>query len=146
VPATEGVTTTASVKSSQRMGKFDTLANSAKRSPRHRVTLRSIITPSNGSYLAECVDLNLIVQRPTPEEAAESLESAMIGYIQSVLDNKQAKVELSETGQVAGLLPRKSPLKRRVRYHAYCLLAALMGSDRHFQLREDTSFKLAPCV
>jgi len=108
---------------------------------RHRITLRAMVFPENGSYVAECIDLNLLVKRATPEEAAKSLEQAIIGYIETVLQDSSAMEALNATGNVAGLLPRKSALTRRIRYHCYCLVAAVIGNRRDFQLKDYTSFQ-----
>ncbi|MBV8553165.1 MAG: hypothetical protein JOY54_17850 [Acidobacteriaceae bacterium] len=61
---------------------------------------------SSGSYLAECIDLNLIAQGKSPAKAQESLENAINGYLRVAL-----------SGDPTGLVPRPSPLSRRALYH-----------------------------
>lgn len=68
--------------------------------------LRAFYYQKNGSYYAECIDLDLISRGSTPEEAVGNLQEAMLGYIEAVVD-----------GPTKGLFPRKSPLSHRLRYH-----------------------------
>jgi hypothetical protein len=57
----------------------------------------------------------------------------MASYLKTVLDS----------GEIAGLIPRPSPLPRRLLYHWYCLKAALSGSaHRNFRLFDASSDQL----
>ena len=113
--------------------------------PPSHLLLRAIAFPDGGGYLAECIDLNLMVRRESMEEATQSLESAIAGYFQTVADDPSARSELTHSGRVRGLVPRPSPLIRRFNYHFHCLLAALQGNERNFQLREYSSTQFAHC-
>lgn len=63
-------------------------------------------------YYTECIDLDLITWRPTIDEAIDSLNDAICGYLETVL-------KLHEQGEdVEHLLLRKSPLfPHRLHYH-----------------------------
>jgi len=63
--------------------------------------------PRNGRYFAECIDLDLISQGQSVEEAIGKLQEAMFGYLETVYNGKP-------TG---GLVPRLSPFSHRLRYH-----------------------------
>jgi len=63
-----------------------------------------VFSHENG-YIAECIDLNLAVFRPTPEGAIAELKQAMRGYL-----------ELALGGCPAELIPRRSPLSHRLRF------------------------------
>lgn len=96
-------------------------------------TFRCFVHPSAGAFVAECVDLDLIVKAGTPDKALAGLQDSMIGYLRTVLDS----------GEIAGLVPRPSPLPRRLLYHWYCLKAALSGSGhRNFRLFDASSDQL----
>ena len=59
-------------------------------------------------YIAECIDLNLLSQGETQEQAILRLQEAIYGYLCVVY----------EAGGTRGLVLRKSPLSHRLRYHA----------------------------
>jgi predicted RNase H-like HicB family nuclease len=120
---------------------------SADSKPLTHIILRAIafLDPDDGGYIAECIDLNLMVRRDTMEEAIRSLEEAIVGYLHTVCCDQSAASELVQYGRVQGLVPRPSPLFRRLRYHLHCLLAALKGNERNFQLREYSSSQFAHC-
>ena len=63
-------------------------------------------------YIAECIDLNLLSQGKTPEDAIGRLQEAMFGYLQVAF----------EGGSTKGLVLRPSPLSHRFRYHARCIV------------------------
>ena len=113
--------------------------------PKRVFTLRCIVRPYEDAYVAECIDLNLLVKRRTAREAALALEDAIFGYLEAVVEHQQSFSELEANGCVKGLLPRPSPLGRRAQYHMYCLLAALQGSKRDFQLKDYVSSQFARC-
>jgi hypothetical protein len=62
-------------------------------------------------FVAECTDLDLLVKARKANKAMRELEDAVKGYIQVAVD----------TGEVDTLVPRRSPLSHRVRYHLACL-------------------------
>ncbi len=61
-------------------------------------------------YVAECIDLDLLSEGQTPEEAIGGLQEAVFGYLSAVFGGH-------EKAETKGLVPRPSPLSHRVRYH-----------------------------
>jgi hypothetical protein len=76
------------------------------------LVLRCYAWKSGDEYYAECIDLNLVVSRPTLAQAILSLNDAIVGYLETVL----------EKGWLDEMVPRPSPWLSRVRYHLYALL------------------------
>jgi len=85
--------------------------------------LRAFYYKAKEGYIAECVDLDLLTQGKTPEEAIKRLQEAMYGYLQVAFSGESTK----------GLVLRLSPLSRRLRYYAYRLLSRFT-SKRHQHL------------
>jgi hypothetical protein len=82
-------------------------------------------SPGPGLYLAECVDLDILTEGGTAEEAIAGLQSAVYGYL-----------KVAFTGDTHGLVLRKSPLKNRLRYRAHRLWcfarSRFTGKHRHY--------------
>lgn len=98
-------------------------------------TFRCFVHPSAEVSVAECVDLDLTVKAENPDTALAGLQDSMIGYLRTVL----------HSGEITGLVPRPSPLPRRLLYHWYCLKAALSGGGhRNFRLFDASSDQLLP--
>lgn len=91
----------------------------------HMIPLRCFVHPEGSDrFIAECIDLNLMAEGSTPYEASESLFAAMEGYLEVVYDGPHPDLK--------GLVPRPSPLSRRLRYHwesLKCAIARLFGGD-----------------
>ena len=64
-------------------------------------------SPSPGEWVADCVDLDLMAQGKTPDEAIGKLQEAVHGYIKVAFDGESVK----------GLVLRPSPLSHRIRYY-----------------------------
>lgn len=78
------------------------------------LTLRCYVyQEKSGLYVAECVDLNLIVKARKENKAKKELTDAIMGYVK-VAD---------EAGELENLIPRPSPLSRRLRYRAMKMAA-----------------------
>jgi hypothetical protein len=94
-----------------------------------KLVLRCMIYPhSYGDrleYIAECVDLDIMVRGADAKKAFESLQSAICGYVQVAMK-----------GEPDGLLPRLSPWSHRVRYHLFALRAAFNPGMRTFLLTD----------
>ena len=60
-----------------------------------------------GMFVAEGIDLNLIVRAKTMKKAVSSLGNAISGYLDVAIE-----------GDSRGLIPRPSPLSHRLHYHA----------------------------
>ena len=121
---------------------------SHKREQARRVTLRGLVYPDSGSYIAECVDLNIMVRRDSAEEAFRGMQDAVSGYLETVFENEEDARMFAETGKAEGLIPRPSPLSHRLRYDAFCLVAAFVGAGRNFQIVDCSVLALSwrvPC-
>jgi predicted RNase H-like HicB family nuclease len=103
--------------------------------PPKGLILRCVIYQNkSGEYTAECIDLDLMVRRESPQQAMVELKQAIRGYL-----------AVSVKGDYRGLIPRPSPLKHRIRYHFYALRAAVtIGIRRNF-LVSDLAPELLPC-
>jgi len=64
-----------------------------------------------GRHIAECVDLDILSQGSTPQQAIAALQEAMAGYLEAALDG----------GSTKGLVLRRSPLTHRLRYRLHSL-------------------------
>lgn len=74
------------------------------------VPLRAFVySPRDGQFIAECIDLDLLSQGNSKEEAIEGLQEAMHGYLDVAFDG----------GCTRGLVLRPSPISRRIRYHLH---------------------------
>ena len=70
--------------------------------------LRAFHYRSGTIYVAECIDLNLIAEGRTLEQAIACLQEAVAGYLTVAFE-----------GDINGLVPRPSPLVHRLRYHCH---------------------------
>lgn len=80
-------------------------------------------------FIAECIDLDLLSQGTTKEQAIAKLQEAMHGYLQAAFDGSSTK----------GLVLRLSPLSHRLRYYlqslGFNLKACLMPrAKKHFMI------------
>lgn len=74
----------------------------------HTLKLRCFYYPDGSdNVIAECIDLDLAVERKTAEEALKELQYAIHGYLMTAF----------EEGSIKGLVPRPAPLLHRLRYH-----------------------------
>ena len=81
--------------------------SAASSAPSSKIQLRCYVYRCGpGMYEGECIDLDLIVPAKSSSKAVESLRSAIAGYLATVLG-----------GDSAGLVPRPSPLLRRLKYY-----------------------------
>lgn len=91
-----------------------------------KFTLRCFVYPerSTGMFVAECVDLDLIVKARKANKASRELRDAIIGYVRVAV----------ESGQDADLIPRPSPLVHRMHYYLVVLASrlSLLSRDRLF--------------
>lgn len=70
-------------------------------------------------YIAECIDLDLLSQGHTNEEAIGKLQEAMASYLATAFD-----------GPTKGLVLRPSPLSHRLHYYANRLWCNITGRFR----------------
>ena len=78
----------------------------------------------SGSFIAECVDLDLMVRRKKQNIAMRELRDAIVGYVQAAV----------ESGADAELIPRRSPLSHLLHYYAvvFACRLSLLGCERLF--------------
>ncbi len=82
-------------------------------------------------FVAECIDLDIIVIGSTQRAAQASLHEAVCGYLR-----------VSAHGDTKGLIPRPSPWSHRLKYHLFALRAALSNRTRTFLVSD---FAADPC-
>lgn len=70
---------------------------------------------SAGVFVAECIDLDLMVEAKTASRAQRELRDAIMGYIETVFS----------MGQQATLIPRLSPVSHRLHFHALKALSKI---------------------
>ena len=97
------------------------------------VALRCLVYgPRRGKHFAECIDLDIISQGESREEAIGKLQEAMFAYLQTVFNGRPTK----------GLVLRPSPLSHRIRYHLRSLrhlayVAFKGGAGKHLLPRNN---------
>ena len=69
-------------------------------------TLRAFYYTKDNKYIAECIDLDLLTQGDSPEQAIGKLQEAMFGYLPVAFD-----------GDPTGLVLRPAPLSHRLHYY-----------------------------
>ncbi len=102
--------------------------------------LRAFAYRRAGHFIAECIDLDLLAQGETAEEAIGKLQEAMFSYLD---------VAFADGESTKGLVLRKSPLSHRLRYHFHrlgCFLPRHTSRTQHFVLpRELEGHSLSHC-
>ena len=85
---------------------------------------------STGLFVAECVDLDLMVKARKANKATRELRDAVFGYVRVAV----------ESGQDAALIPRPAPLTHRIHYHTVAIASrlSLLGGDRLFDCTPTT--------
>lgn len=63
----------------------------------------------NGSWIASCIDLSLMVERPSRQESIQALQEQIALYVKSVLDTEDKK-------SISYLLPRPAPWREKFIY------------------------------
>lgn len=118
-----------------------TRSNVAKavREPRRTPTgdpyiFRCYVRKIGSQFIGECVDLDILAYGDSMESAKHSLNDAVVGYLKVVFE-----------GSTAGLIPRPSPLRSRLRYRWFCFLAMVSAQHRTFRLFDlDSCLRLSP--
>lgn len=79
----------------------------------------------SGLFVAECVDLDLVVKARKQTMAMRELRDAVVGYVKVAV----------ESGADSELIPRPSPLSHRLHYYTVMLACrlSLLGCDRLFR-------------
>jgi len=93
--------------------------------------------PEPDVYLAECIDLDIVTEGKTAEEAIAGLEQAVCGYL-----------KVAFCGDTHGLVFRKSPWKNRLRYrmHSIWCVAKLGFRGGHQHQAPCSLTALKPCA
>jgi len=97
------------------------------------VALRCFTYKVKRGYIAECIDLDILAQGNTKEQAIGRLQEAMISYLQVAFEGNSVK----------GLVPRRSPLSHRLRYWLH--MAFLVFRRKHLMLDSDHANALKAC-
>jgi hypothetical protein len=91
-----------------------------------RFTLRCFsYRDKSGLFVAECIDLDLVVKAKKQNISMRELRDAVLGYVKVAV----------ESGTDSELIPRRSPLSHRLHYYAVmcaCSLS-LLGCERLFR-------------
>ena len=66
-------------------------------------------------YLADCLDLTLMGEGATPQQAMADLEETILGYLEAVY----------ASGEKDAFIPRRAPLYRWLRFYKHLLLNSL---------------------
>ena len=84
----------------------------------------------SGLFVAECVDLDLIVKARKQNMAMRELRDAVLGYVRVAV----------ESNADSELIPRRSPLTHRLHYYAVVLACrlSLLRCDRLFYFTPTT--------
>ena len=85
--------------------------------------LRAFHYKSGSTYVAECVDLDLISEGSTPASAIERLQQAMVGYLSVAFE-----------GDTKGLVLRPSPVSHWIRYYWHVVKRRILRHDAHVHL------------
>lgn len=85
---------------------------------------------TSGLFVAECIDLDLVVKARKQNAAMRELRDAVLGYVKVAV----------ESGTDAELIPRRSPLLHRLHYYAVTLACrlSLLSCDRLFSFKPTT--------
>jgi len=85
---------------------------------------------STGLFVAECIDLDLMVKSRKANRAVRELRDAVLGYVRVAV----------ESGEDAVLIPRPAPLSHRIHYHAVAIASrlSLLSGDRLFEFTPTT--------
>lgn len=74
------------------------------------------------TWVASCIDLSLMVERPSMEESIKALQEQIILYIQSVLDTDDKE-------SISYLLPRPAPFREKLFYQLIAIACRLKGKS-----------------
>lgn len=91
---------------------------------------------SHGTWVAKCIDLNIAEEENTLPTVKKSLEVAITGYIEAVLDT-------DDKASIPSLLTRKSPLSDRARYYGIYFLNKVRAIKSRRAFEEAIPFHLS---
>jgi|WetSurMetagenome_2_1015567.scaffolds.fasta_scaffold525189_1 hypothetical protein len=76
-----------------------------------------------GSWIASCIDLSLMVERSSREESIQALLEQIVIYIQSVFDTEDKE-------SISYLFPRPAPLREKILYQIISAACRFKGICR----------------
>jgi hypothetical protein len=84
----------------------------------------------SGLFVAECIDLDLMVKARKQNMAMRELRDAVLGYVKVAV----------ESGTDSELIPRRSPLSHRLHYYAvmFACRLSILGCERLFSYTPTT--------
>jgi hypothetical protein len=95
-------------------------------------TVRCFVYPekSTGMFVAECIDLDLMVKARRSNMAMRQLRDAILGYVKVA----------AESGLDSELIPRRAPISHRFHYYVVLVAAqlSLLSRERLFSYTPST--------
>jgi hypothetical protein len=88
-----------------------------------------------GTWIASCIDLSLMVERPSMQEGIKALHEQIDLYLQSVQD-------IEDKGSISYLLPRLSPWRERLFYHIIATACRFRGVCRNLAFNSKEEYPL----
>jgi hypothetical protein len=73
-----------------------------------------------GTWIASCIDLSLMVERPSMQESIQALKEQIVLYVRSVLDTDDKE-------SISYLLPRPAPWREKLFYQLIALACRFKG-------------------
>jgi hypothetical protein len=103
------------------------------------LVLRCYAKKEQGKWQAFCLDLCLVSQADTFEDAKKKLEEMIVSYVYDAVVGEDKE-------HVAYLLGRKAPLVYRLKYYAYILLHRLGALQNNVRRAFQEAIPLAPIL
>ena len=91
----------------------------------------------NEPYVGVCVDLNIAVQADSPNELKKKMNSAIISYLEAVLDTDDKQ-------SIPALIERRAPLHDWIIYYLIKIIVLVRQIPTNFTFQEHIPFYLAP--
>ncbi|OGP20062.1 MAG: hypothetical protein A2054_01315 [Deltaproteobacteria bacterium GWA2_55_10] len=91
---------------------------------------------SRGTWVAKCIDLNIAEEENSLLKVKKSLEEAITGYIDAVLDTE-------DKASIPSLLKRKSPIRDRATYYGIYLMSKVRSIKSRRAFEEAIPFHLS---
>jgi len=87
-----------------------------------------------GSWIASCIDLTLMVERPSMQESIQALHEQIDLYLQSVQD-------IEDKEAISYLIPRLAPWRERLSYKLIAIVCHFerLCRESYFKFKEEHS-------
>ena len=89
----------------------------------------------SGAWIASCLDLSLMVERPSMEESIKALQEQIGLYVHSVLDTE-------DKNSISYLLPRPAPWRDQALYRFIALICHFRRICKRFAFNFKEEFPL----